>query len=48
MNSGASHSVKMYGGDLSGGAATGGSSWKAPEDPTLVVGSKEEVIETQN
>ncbi len=27
----------MYGGDLSGGAA-GGSSWKAPEDPTVVVG----------
>ena len=27
----------MYGGDLSGGAA-GGASWKAPEDPTVVVG----------
>jgi hypothetical protein len=27
----------MYGGDLSGGAV-GGSSWKAPEDPTVVVG----------
>jgi hypothetical protein len=32
----------MYGGDLSGGAV-GGSSWKAPEDPALIVGSKEEV-----
>ena len=32
----------MYGGDLSGGAV-GGSSWKAPEDPGLIVGGKEEV-----
>lgn len=33
----------MYGGDLSGGAATG-ASWKAPEDPTVVVGGKVEDV----
>ena len=31
----------MYGGDI--GGAGGGSNWKAPDDPSLVVGGKDDV-----
>ena len=32
--------VNMYGGDLGAG---GGGNWKAPDDPSLVVGGKDDV-----
>ena len=34
----------MYGGDLGAG---GGGNWKAPDDPSLVVGGKDDVSITQ-
>ena len=35
----------MYGGDLGagGGGGGGGGNWKAPDDPSLVVGGKDDV-----
>ena len=33
----------MYGGDIGASGGGGGGNWKAPEDPSLVVGGKEEV-----
>ena len=32
----------MYGGDLGAGGG-GGGNWKAPDDPSLVVGGKDDV-----
>ena len=33
----------MYGGDLGAGGGGGGGNWKAPDDPSLVVGGKDDV-----
>ena len=37
----------MYGGDLGAGGGGGGGNWKAPDDPSLVVGGKDDVSITQ-
>ena len=33
----------MYGGDLGASGGGGGGNWKAPDDPSLVVGGKDDV-----